>query len=80
MNSPDTTAVKYYCSECNKELGNQYYWIEGKHLCSKCFTGHMLQNKNWYLISDNVCHCDTPIVISICPKCGKPKYSKGEIK
>jgi hypothetical protein len=72
----DSTGVHLHCSECGDELKDTYYCVNsGDFLCRNCFTKYMLQNKQYHMISDNVCHCQGPVQISICPNCGKVKYA-----
>jgi len=72
----NTAAKLPSCSRCGEDMRDQYFNGVGwtGPLCRKCWTTINLQNKNYTLVSHNVCTCDKPVEISICPKCGRAKY------
>jgi len=76
MTETDMTQTYLLCSKCFDELGNQYYVVNGAYYCRKCYTTHILQTKQYQIISD-YCTCDGAIKVSVCPKCGKVRYERG---
>ena len=39
-NKMDTTNIQFLCNKCNVSVGNMYWYVDGKYLCSKCVNKH----------------------------------------
>jgi hypothetical protein len=76
MTETDSNIVYEICSICGDLLSNQFYMVNAKPCCRKCYTTYILQTKQYQIISE-YCTCDGAIKVSVCPNCGKVRYERG---